>query len=183
MATEAVSDLELIADAKRGHAAAFEQLFMRYYPSILAYCKALSGNHHRAEDAVQETALVAFQNIQNFFPDAEFDVWLRAIARRRALEFRRRDLSKLRHVENVIEAAYTPADPQLDERKALSTCMAQLSGRIADVVMRYYFKGESVADIASHCSTNLNSIKTILFRARAALHDCMSRQLGREAAS
>jgi DNA-directed RNA polymerase specialized sigma24 family protein len=42
---------DLIAKAAAGDMAAFEQVFMRYMPMLLAYSQAICGDYHAAQDA------------------------------------------------------------------------------------------------------------------------------------
>ena len=75
-------DAELLDLARAGKPEAFERLVEPYVPMLLAYSRAVSGDYHLAMDVVQQTLLVAYRKLHHFFPEADFGVWLRAIARR-----------------------------------------------------------------------------------------------------
>jgi RNA polymerase sigma-70 factor, ECF subfamily len=170
---------DLIAAAKAGDAGAFERLIAPHLPMLVAYCRAICGDHHVAEDAAQETALVAFRNLQHLFADVEFSIWLRAIARRQALSARRASNRLGTVTEQVLEGVYADSKPEAlsPERDALSECLKVLTGRTAEVVRGHYFEGSPLTSLAERLSLNLNTLKTMLFRARATLQDCMERRL------
>ena len=91
---------------------------------LTAYCRAICGDHHAAEDAVQETALIAYRNLHHLFADVEFPIWLRAIARRQALSARRASNRLGTVTEQVLENAFTDSKPEALslERDAQASC-------------------------------------------------------------
>jgi DNA-directed RNA polymerase specialized sigma24 family protein len=56
----ACRDLELVAAAKGGSKAAFEELESRYSPRLYRRIQFITRNHEDAEDALQETFLHAY---------------------------------------------------------------------------------------------------------------------------
>jgi len=175
-----------LARAKAGDREAFAQLFIPHMPMLLAYSRFICRDYHIAQDVVQETALIAFRNLERFFPDADFATWLKAIVRRRSLAARekmaRGDVLEHR-LGALLEEAF--ADPTIDavspERGALEGCLEALAKhdeRSARLVREHYLAGEPLARMAENFSLNLNTIKTLLYRARLALLDCVQRKIG-----
>ena len=176
---------ELLERAKGGDRSAFENVLLPHLPMLLAYSRAVCGDFHLAEDVVQETALIAFRNLNHLFPEADFPSWLKAIARRQALAMRR-DSSRLHPVldEALEEAFRDPAPDSLRvEREALAECMQLLSERTGQVIRKFYLEGDSVAGLSQEAKLNVNTVKTLLHRGRQALESCMRRHLNMEAAS
>jgi RNA polymerase sigma-70 factor (ECF subfamily) len=173
-------EMDLVAKAKAGSKAAFEAALRPHLPMLFAYCRAVCGDFHIAQDVVQETALIAFRNLHHLFPEADFATWLRAIARRRALSARR-SLARLNLglVEEAIEGVYQDPTPEATaaRREALQVCLEQLHRRLADVVRGHYFQGLKLADLADQMAMNTNAVKQLLFRARQALRDCIRQRL------
>jgi len=173
----------LIARARSGDAAAYEQLIAPLLPMLVAYARAICGDHQRAEDVAQETALVVFRNLDRFFPEADFASWVKAIARRQALAARRQSARLHPLLDDAIEATFADPSPDhlLVERSALRACLAKLHAQAASVVRAHYFDGQSVAAVGERLGLNPNTIKTLLQRSRLALHDCLQRALRVEA--
>ena len=174
-----VSEEALLERAKAGDNQAFEDVLAPHLPMLLAYSRAICGDHHSAEDVVQETALIASRNLHNLFKEADFAGWLKAIARRQSLSARRKNLRLRPQLEAVIEQAYEDPSPESTSprRSALSECLKTLRERTGRIVRAHYFDGLSVKDMAEAFNLNSNTVKTILARARAALEECTQRQM------
>ncbi|MCI0350303.1 MAG: sigma-70 family RNA polymerase sigma factor, partial [Acidobacteriales bacterium] len=175
-------ECDLLAKAKAGCAEAFAEALEPHLPMLYAYSRVLCGNHNTAEDVVQETALVAYRRLNCLFPEVDFAAWLRAIARRLALAARRQDAKLTPLIEEAMEAAYN--DPAPDtiaaEREALTECLKTLDGRTEQIVRGHYFQGSLLAELAAVLNLKLNTVKSILHRARQALRECLRRRLGWE---
>src|SRR3954447_2555168 len=78
-------DERLVALVRAGQPAAFEELYDRYTPGLLAYCRHLLGTLDEAEDAVQHTFLAAHRALLADDRDIHLKAWLFAIARNRCL--------------------------------------------------------------------------------------------------
>ena len=84
--------------------------------ALLAYSRAICGDFHAAQDVVQETALIAYRNLDRFFAEADFATWLKAIARRQALAARRKLGRHRLAAEELLEAVYE-AEEDWDTRQ------------------------------------------------------------------
>ena len=178
----AADESDLLDKAKAGDGAAFESLLVPHLPMLFAYGRALCGEYHAAADVVQETALIAFRRLEHFFPEADFAGWLKAIARREALAARRKAAKLTPLVEELIEAAFSDPTPAAvgPQREALAKCLELLSGRSRDVIRAHYFDGLKLLDIATAAKVKLNTVKSLLHRARLSLEDCVRRRMGSE---
>ncbi len=78
MAVEAgwESEDRLLADARRGDAAAFEQLVKRYRAELYAHCYRMLGSVQDAEDAAQESLVAAWRGLASFEGRSSLRTWL-----------------------------------------------------------------------------------------------------------
>lgn len=182
---DASQEADLLVRAKAGDAHAYECLLVPHLPMLFAYCRAICGDYHRAQDVVQETALIAYRNLNHLFPEVDLACWLKAIARRQALAARRESTRLGKRIEEALEAAYADASPEAMalERDALAHCLKTLDARSGQLIRGHYFEGLRLAELASAFSLNLNTVKTLLYRARLSLKDCVQRRLRTEAVS
>jgi RNA polymerase sigma-70 factor (ECF subfamily) len=178
-------EAELLEAAKRGDTAAFEAVLRPHLAMLLAYSRAVTGDFHLAQDVVQETALVAFRNLNHLFPEADFASWLKAIARRQSLAARRKATRLSPWTDEALEAAYADPTPAAvgPEREVLRRCLESLAGQAAEIVLGHYFDGRKLAELAAALELNLNTVKTILYRARLSLQECVERRLRAEGAT
>jgi RNA polymerase sigma-70 factor (ECF subfamily) len=178
----ASQEMDLLAQARSGNVAAFESALVPHLPMLFAYSRAICRDYHLAQDVVQETALIAFRNLHHLFPEAEFASWLKAIARRQALAAARKATRLNPRTEEALEAAY--ADPMPEalaaEREALARCLEALDTRAGRLVRGHYFEGQKLAHLAAALGMKLNTVKTVLYRARLGLQECVERRLALE---
>jgi RNA polymerase sigma-70 factor (ECF subfamily) len=177
-----VQENELLTRARQGDIGSFEQALAPHLPMLLAYSRAICCDYHAAEDVVQETALIAFRNLEHLFAEVDFSVWLRAIARRQALAARRA-LNRTDLIgDTLVEQVYLDPMPATEgpRAEALRQCLGELSGRMLDVVQAHYFEGSRLAEVARGLDTTLAAAKQLLYRARLALLDCVNRRLNVE---
>jgi RNA polymerase sigma-70 factor (ECF subfamily) len=75
----------LVAAAKSGDAAAFEELVNRYERKIFRLTMNITRNREDAEDAMQDAFLKAYAHLGDFNQDSRFYTWLVRIAANEAL--------------------------------------------------------------------------------------------------
>ncbi len=174
------SETRLIAAAKGGDPASFEDALRPHLPMLFAYARAICGDYHAAEDVVQETAQIAYRKLNFLIPEADFAGWLKAIARRQALAARRKLQKTTLVAEDVIERVYQDSEPagQGGRGEALAECLQKLGGRAADAVRAHYFDGVKTDDLAARLDSKPPAIRQLLHRARLLLLDCVRRRLG-----
>ena len=78
-------DLELVAAARAGSNAAFEELQSRHSRRLFRRINFITRNHEDAEDALQETFLHAYLALDSFEGRSQFASWLTRIAINSAL--------------------------------------------------------------------------------------------------
>jgi RNA polymerase sigma-70 factor (ECF subfamily) len=75
----------LVAAAKRGDGAAFEELVNRYERKIFRLTMNITRNREDAEDAMQDAFLKSYSHLKDFQEDSRFYTWLVRIAANEAL--------------------------------------------------------------------------------------------------
>jgi len=71
---------ELVAKAREGDTAAYNQLMNRYSPKIYRLAKHITQHEEDAEDVLQETFLKAFEHLGSFQGQSKFYTWIVRIA-------------------------------------------------------------------------------------------------------
>jgi RNA polymerase sigma-70 factor (ECF subfamily) len=78
--TGVFDEAELVARAREGDAAAYNQLVNRYERKIFRLAKHITQNDEDAEDVLQETFLKAYEHLPDFQGQSKFYTWLVRIA-------------------------------------------------------------------------------------------------------
>src|SRR5215831_7108205 len=79
MAISPAEEAELVSRAQRGDADAFCRLATQHHRSLYVLALKYSGNHHDAEDLMQDVMLNAYRAIHQFRGMSSFRTWLAKI--------------------------------------------------------------------------------------------------------
>ena len=160
-------------------------ILTQYQSMIQAYAYAIVRDHHLAEDVYQEVATIVASRSDGLPDDDGLLPWLREIARRKALELRR----KSRRVglllsDEVIEAigpAFEAAaeDDGVELRSAMAHCVEKLPPEARTVVEGRYGSDRSCEDLAAEIGRSVQGVYGMLKRLRQALSRCVQQNLGR----
>ncbi|HUS33123.1 MAG TPA: sigma-70 family RNA polymerase sigma factor [Kofleriaceae bacterium] len=168
--------------AQRGDERAWRDLIARFQPPVHALIwRLLAGRaRHRVEDLTQETFVRVLKALPKFDPSgpATLGTWILTIATRLTLnELRRPETSVLER--DVIGRERTDADA---ERRRLGAAIAQGIAALPDaqravLVLREYHDLD-YGDIADALEIDVGTVKSRLSRARVALREYLTRELG-----
>jgi RNA polymerase sigma-70 factor (ECF subfamily) len=180
----ASQDLELVAAARAGSNAAFEELQNRYSRRLYRRIQSITRNHQDAEDALQETFLRAYFALDSFEGRSQFASWLTRIAINSALMVlrgrrTRAEVSFAPSPESgdpapTIDLLDTALDPEqlyaLRQRShyalhAISKLKINLRARMKTWIEREC----SMKDVARTLDLSLPAVKARLYRARKEL--------------
>jgi RNA polymerase sigma-70 factor, ECF subfamily len=78
--TGVFDESQLVAKAREGDSAAYNQLMTRYSPKIYRLAKHITQHEEDAEDVLQETFLKAFEHLGDFQGQSKFYTWIVRIA-------------------------------------------------------------------------------------------------------
>ena len=161
-----------------GDAEAFNALFDRYHRSVYNLARLWLGSCDGAEEVLQETFLAVARSAGTYTPRGRFRAWLMRIARNRCvnhLESQRVRRSVL--TESTVDPDDTaarqapPAErieaDELQER--IRTAIADLPDRQREALALYAFEQMSYGEIARVMQMPINTVKTLIYRARANL--------------
>ena len=131
------TDAELLARFRRGDETALDPLFARYEGAVFRFLFGLLRDHHRAEDALQETFVQALRFADGVDP-AKFRGWLFTVAHRQAVLLKRKerrmpaqadDLALLGLVDGSPD---DPADRADDARRVRELQRVVIAARVFD---------------------------------------------------
>jgi RNA polymerase sigma-70 factor (ECF subfamily) len=127
-------------------------------------------DHAAANDATQESLLRAYHKIHLYDPQKSFAPWLFTIARRVALNEKKR---KSKRKEDSIQDHNLPSHEESAENRLLQPLWALaaevLNEKYYQALRLHYAEGFSIREIAKIMRKTETGIKVILFRARQKL--------------
>jgi RNA polymerase sigma-70 factor (ECF subfamily) len=106
-----VNDEDLVARAREGDQAAFEQLVRRHQAAVLRAALSAVGSPADADDVAQEAFLLAYQRLRGFRGEATFKTWMLTITWNQAMNHRRKSSRRWRRFVSVETEEGAPFEP------------------------------------------------------------------------
>jgi RNA polymerase sigma-70 factor (ECF subfamily) len=178
---------ELLARCRTGETAAFATLVDRYRDRAYGLAFRLTRSAPDAEEVAQDAFVSAWKSLGGFRGDASFSTWLYRIVWRKALDraehLRNRGRREIAVDDPArVEAEAMPREARSagDSTPAQSARLERLLGALPEmaraVVTLFYYEDRSVGDVAAALGIPEGTVKTHLYRARAALREGWRRE-------
>ena len=164
------SDQRLVDQVQAGNDLAFEVIVDRYRPALLRYCRRLL-SVSRAEDAVQQTFLNAYESIESDAESRRLRPWLYRIAHNVAVDVLRKDgriQERLGQDDGRSEPSDQVAERQ-EELRAVIAALQALPSRQRQAILLRELEGRSYNEIATALRVTEGAVRQLLNRARNAL--------------
>jgi len=157
----------------------YEELLGQMQPKLLAYILSLVANVADAKDVLQESNRVINSKIGELRRADRFAAWAYRIAYFQSLALlKKRKGDRLSFGDGLLEnvAALSEEVGEECERSLsrLDRCLARLQDQSRFVVSDFYYANLSLKQIAAKRSLQANHVTQILYRARKALHGCIT---------
>ena len=184
LATQNLSEAQLLREARRGRPEAFETLCQSLTPRLMKIALRITRNKEDAEDAVQDSLMRALMHINTFQGNSSFSTWLTRIVMNSALMIRRKNRSG-RHISS--DDIARPGEPPLhlqipddspnpeqcyverERTTILHAAIRKLRPRIRAVVEVAQFRELPLKETAKVLDISVAAAKGRFFHARAAL--------------
>lgn len=159
---------------------AFDAVLQQYEGKVYRLCCALLRDRALAEDTAQESLLRVWKALDSYDGRASVSSWIYAIARNRCLTVleRRRAMDSLSdsEVEAEMERVTACEEDTGDGASVLRELVDLLPERLRRTVLLYYFEDRSTSEVALMLGCPEGTVKTHLFRARAALTEQLKKR-------
>lgn len=162
--------------------APFVKLLTANYARIYAYIISLVPNDSDADDLMQETAGVMWENFHRFEPGTNFVSWAVTIAKFQILKYRKKHqrsrvfLSDKAYDLLISETEKVQEESQ-DRLQALRGCLKKLSRKDRQFVQMRYYEGASARIVAEKTGTSIDAVYRYGARLNDLLLGCMKRVL------
>ena len=170
-----VSDEHLIAEVRGGSRAAFDTLFGRYREPVWRFFRRRTADAGRAEELAQDTFVAVLDGARRYEGRGTFRSYLFGIAYNVLLAERRKAVLR---ATTPIEAE--PIDPNAADPDAgiwVRHALASLDEDDREILMLREYEQLSYQEIAEIRRAPLNTIRSQLFRARAALKAALDQRI------
>lgn len=170
-------DGELVRRARQGDERAFGLLVGRYQRAAYAVAYSVTGRHEDAEDAAQESFLVALERLEECRSPERFAGWLMTIVRNRARNLVRREVLRDTDPVPIGAASRTPTpdrDTELWElQDTLREALQSLPEVQREIVLLHDLEGWKHREIADRIGLPSGTVRSHLHFARKALREVL----------
>lgn len=179
----------LVAAAKSGNDASFEELVNRYEGKILRLTRNITGNREDAEDAMQDAFLKAYAHLDGFQGDSRFYTWLVRIAANEALMRLRKRRSGQFSIDEPVQGDSELMPRELEDwrpspereyaqaemQKILADAVEKLDPEYRIVLVLRDVEELSTEETAEVLGMSISAVKSRLLRARLKLREKLNR--------
>lgn len=159
----------------------FFKLYNSVHTRLYSFLLVVVHNHDDAEELLQETASVMWEQFDRFEEGTNFGAWAISIARNKALELLRKN-RKTRAVftetfyDQVAQYAQESLRDVSERTQALQFCLEKLPDRDRDLLFMRYRKDISTKRISQLTGRSLNGLYQSFTRIIGMLRQCIERQ-------
>lgn len=177
------SEETLIQQVRDGSSAAFGELVSSHQRTVRGFLVRHIGNLQEADELAQDVFVAAFRGIDQFRGTGSVAAWLLGIARNYVLTYlRNKKHAQPMSLESAVDAIQLhsldddPFDAEAEELRleALRTCLQSLEISQRNVLMQFYYSGESAEDIGRDLNKPAGTIRMMLLRLRKSLRLCIA---------
>lgn len=166
------SDETLVAAVQDGNIFAFEHLVRRYQRKLHSFVLHIVRDDQAAADVVQDSLINLYKTIDRVDTKKKFSTYVFSIARNTAISFlraKRREVS----LDDVVMAGEDEALfeelVQMEKQHTVGQALKRLDERYRKVIQLYYFDDLSYEEMSRKLRKPINTVRTHLSRAKAAL--------------
>jgi RNA polymerase sigma-70 factor, ECF subfamily len=180
-----LSDNALVEIVRDVQAERYAEIVERYQGKLFAYLYRLIGNRDEAEDILQDVFIKAYKNLHSYDSSRKFSSWIYRIAHNEAVNFiKRKSLRRLVSWEDIsstkdkLESSSTEAAADDDWMrretiKEVSDAINKMPIKYKQVLLLRYFSEKSYEEIGEILGKPVNTVGTLINRAKKKLSEEM----------
>lgn len=155
---------------------AFEELYKQYAEYAMRVATVVTKSSASASDAVQETFIRVYYNLDKFKPGRPFEPWFYRILINECNRILKSG-AKLSYISDHIEDGIDISkedEHNFEEYEELYRAIKALDIKFRTAIVLKYLKGFKEAEIAEIMDLNINTVKSRLFKGRQKLKKLLS---------
>lgn len=186
----------MVSRCRKGDMEAFEGLVRRHEKRMINIAYRMVGDFEDACEVVQDAFVSAYKNIKGFKGSARFSTWLCAIvmnlSRNRIKRLKARKLLEPVSIDDPVttDEGSVKAEPASEGPTALEElerketqqkvqgCVEALEVEFREVIVLRDIQGFQYEEIENMLDIPSGTVKSRLYRARAAVSECLKKVLG-----
>lgn len=158
--------------AQSGDRAAFARAVEAVYDDLAAFTAMRVPDRECLDEVIQETLIAAWASLATYRPEGTFPLWIKGVARHRALRLarHRRRKAGLPPGDDLVAPEAEPEDPRIDRLRA---CLERMPDQARALLQTRYEEGCPLDSMAVRLRCTADALAMRLSRLRQALRICM----------
>jgi RNA polymerase sigma-70 factor (ECF subfamily) len=166
----------------------FEELIVRlvadHQTALRGYVMAMMPGSPDVDDVVQDVNVLVWRKRAEYEPGTDFKAWILTVAKFQVMgawrDQKRRKESVLPEevlVKLLDEGVEASRSAKVPRHEVLWECLETLRPADRGLILRRYFDGRPIKNLAGELGRGADSVKMSLHRIRSALAQCVTRRL------
>ena len=152
----------------------FEELVDKYQKPVLHICYLYLCDKSLAEDAVQDTFLKVYKNLETFRHESSEKTWIMKIAMHTCYDMNHSGWFRFMNRRVTPDMLPEPAaSPQAESGGELADAVVRLPRKLREVILLYYYQGMTVNEIAEALGISHSSVSCRMKRGREKLKELL----------
>lgn len=171
--------MSIIAQIKKGDQEAFEELIEEYKLPIYKTAKAILKDEDDVCDAIQDTALSIYKNINNLKNEKYFKTWVIRITINKCYDIiskHKLNNEKIEKMQSDVSEVQSSFDSNIIAKTDLERAMNLLEEDLKLITVLYYYNDMSISDISEVINIPKGTVKSRIFRAREKLYHILNEE-------
>lgn len=161
--------MELVEKAKNGDNEAFNELIENNKLKMYKTAKAILNNEDDICDAIQETLISAYKNLNKLKENKFFSTWIIRILINKCYDIIAKN-KKVGNVVDISEVQDVKTFDKYDSDSVVAKALNEIDEDLKVVTVLYYYDGFSVKEISEIIDIPEGTVKSRLSRAREKLY-------------
>lgn len=170
--------MSIITQIKKGDQQAFEELIEEYKLPIYKTAKAILKDEDDVCDAIQDTCLSIYRNINSVKNEKYFKTWVIRITINKCydiIEKCKMNDKKISMMQSNILETHVTFDNSVIMKTDLEKTLELLEEDLKIVTVLYYYNDLSISEISDILNIPKGTVKSRIFRAREKLYQILNK--------
>ena len=188
---EDMSDTQLLEMAQKENREIYSDLFKRYQRKLFVYIYRLTGDRSETEDILQNVFIKTYKNIHKFDLSRQFSAWIYRIAHNEAVNHLKRkskrhlvsweDIATSKDKLSTASGEESMEEHWLHEEitKEIDEALKKMPQQYRRILYMRYFKDYSYLQISHVLDKPVNTVGTIINRAKKKLFELVREEVAR----
>lgn len=180
-------DIEIIKQVLSGNQNAYRIIIGKYKNSCYNLAYRILSCREDAEECISDAFINAYNSLDKYRHDMKFKAWIMRITYNRAISVKRKKkVNTLQIIEEYEYPNYHTGDDIYtdifsgDKELMIDYALSYLDEESRAIVNLFYYEDASLEEISIVINSNVNTVKSKLFRARQKMKSAINRFIANE---